>query len=320
MSIELSVIDSLVFKVLMKTCRYDLPSFLRGLWTTMHDAFAARKRTVLITIHKRPAIVNFGYTYPIIVRRYPNFNAPLLALTRVMNEARERLVRLVDVGSAIGDTVLLIQANVGARIEEYVCVDGDPYFFKCLEQNTAFLENIRRFRAQLSKHGDQRSSLVMTNLGTASAVGAAQVATKTLDQLFQENGVGPVDVLKIDVDGYDGEVLGGATRILNTDKPGVIFEWHPTIWAETKTDTKDPFRTLFECGYSRLLWFTNEGFFHGFSESSDVDTIERLEKLCLSRRTNPHLHFDIVALPPDADHLWLDVAELQGWAGRVSPW
>jgi hypothetical protein len=113
------------------------------------------------------------------------------------------------------------------------------------------------------------------------------------------------------VDGFDGEVLAGATRTLKGDKPGVIFEWHPVLYEKTGNDWRTPFEVLKLCGYKTLLWYTNEGHFNHFSGLNDTDMIVKMAALCLGEKAAGILHYDIVALPPDAAERWLSTAELE---------
>jgi FkbM family methyltransferase len=315
-----SKLDTLAYNLLVKTSRLHTKGWRGRFWYRLHEIFAKRSRLITTTIHNRPVVANFGYTYSFTVRQFPNFNAPLLAAVKAMADARKRKIRLVDVGAAIGDTVLLVEANLGNLISEYICVDGNDYFFEFLKANTSHLPNIRLFKQLLADKKALNPNLVMTHLGTASALGSERIQALPLDDLFSSNKVSSVDMLKVDVDGFDGLVLSGAQEILKRDKPGVIFEWHPSIWAETKTDTRLPFNVLESCGYKNLIWFTNEGFFSGFSEVNNSALLNKMEKLCLSRRSNPYLHYDLVALPDDAADYWLDVAELIAWKSKVSPW
>ena len=55
-----------------------------------------------------------------------------------------------------------------------------------------------------------------------------------------------VDVIKIDTDGYDGQVLQGARQVLRTHRPSVVFEWHPILLAAVDQDWATPFEVLVE--------------------------------------------------------------------------
>src|SRR5205823_1181478 len=54
-----------------------------------------------------------------------------------------------------------------------------------------------------------------------------EVQTESLDNLLEENGIGRVDVIKIDVEGAEELVLRGATKTLTANRPVVIFEFNP---------------------------------------------------------------------------------------------
>ena len=51
----------------------------------------------------------------------------------------------------------------------------------------------------------------------------------TLDQFCQQEDLWP-DWLVIDVEGFELQVLQGATRLLQKRKPGIIVEMHPSLW------------------------------------------------------------------------------------------
>lgn len=54
-----------------------------------------------------------------------------------------------------------------------------------------------------------------------------EVNVQALDQVLEENGIGRVDAIKIDVEGAEELVLRGARRCLTTQTPIVIFEFNP---------------------------------------------------------------------------------------------
>jgi hypothetical protein len=136
--------------------------------------------------------------------------------------------------------------------------------------------------------------------------------------VLSSESIGRIDVLKVDVDGFDGEVLAGAMRILKKDRPGVIFEWHPVLYEKTGNSWRAPFEVLDECGYTGLLWYTNEGFFSHFTKVNDFESFEKAALLCLGTKAAGILHYDIVALPRDAANRWLETAELSIQKRRLS--
>src|SRR5262245_50236152 len=129
-------VDTLVFNALIRSswlCRIPLAKQIwRRLWGT------ARKRIhgpVQTTIHGVKVRVNYGYTYPLNMRLYRDLNNPLVELTVQTSLSYERPVVVIDVGAAIGDTVLLLDSNCPSHVAKYVCVEPDAEFSSYLEVN-----------------------------------------------------------------------------------------------------------------------------------------------------------------------------------------
>lgn len=61
--------------------------------------------------------------------------------------------------------------------------------------------------------------------GEASAHRAIDVPARTLDALFGEAGLERLDLLKVDVEGYEWPVLAGAERTIARYRPHVVFEY-----------------------------------------------------------------------------------------------
>jgi FkbM family methyltransferase len=71
----------------------------------------------------------------------------------------------------------------------------------------------------------QHSPSPKNALGSQTAVSVPMV---TLDAYAAENLNGPIDLLKVDVEGYDGYVLRGAARMIEYDKPTLFVELVPS--------------------------------------------------------------------------------------------
>jgi len=290
-----STLDSLVFRLLLATCRRQGRFYVRPWWGRVYSRFTARHRVVNATVHGREVILNFGYIYPITARLYPTYNAPLLELVHEVYQLKKRPIRLVDVGAAIGDTALLVEANCQGMVSEIVCLDGDSESFGYLRTNLASLPKARLIFVQLSRSESYCPALVRAPAGSASAEGIAKVMTASLDEVLQSNDIGPIDVLKIDVDGFDGEVLAGAREILEGNHPSVVFEWHPIYCQRTGNSWHEAFRSLEAAGYSRFIWFDKFGIFSHFMVGYGHASIDATAEFCLAD-IPADWHYDVVAL------------------------
>jgi len=141
------------------------------------------------------------------------------------------------------------------------------------------------------------------------------VQARPLDNVLIPFAGRPMHVIKIDVDGFDGQVMAGASATLAAHKPLVVFEWNPTLFARTSNDIIQPFRFLASNGYSQLVWFDNFGNFSHFSISSqdvedDAECLRALAKFCDENYLRTGYHFDIIALPAGGPYTQNQLAKL----------
>lgn len=148
---------------------------------------------------------------------------------RVISALVEERYRVVDVGANIGYYALLLARLTGPR-GEVICVEPDRENLTELRRNIA-RNQLTHVRALAVAAGDVDSEIHLRPGLNASVTldgsGQEVVAQRRLDSLVTEH----VDVLKIDVEGYEGHVLWGARRILEKDRPRLFVEVHPWMLA-----------------------------------------------------------------------------------------
>lgn len=314
-------VASLVFNAMVRFQGVQDYPFFGRLWNSLWSSACKHLRgPVRTVIHGCTVTVNFGFSYPIVARRYATFNRPLVELVSQAAEAVKRPICLVDVGAAVGDTVLLVDANCSDKVSKYICIDGDKEFFEYLTANVGHRTDVVVVNALLSAEEGVERELVRTHLGTASAQGPATTPSVSLDAVLQHLEAPRIDVLKIDTDGFDGRVLAGASRTLQKDKPNVIFEWHPILCMQTGNDPSEAFEVLCREGYSQFIWFTKFGTFSHFTGGVDAIGLGLLTELCIGGRHEYDWHYDVVALHRDNPLPALYVAELRTSRSRPSQW
>lgn len=145
----------------------------------------------------------------------------------------------VDVGANIGYYLLLLARAVGPG-GSISCFEPEPANLVELERN-ARLNALPGVRIIAAAAGAEDSSVRLRG-GINSAVaadGELRVPLVRLDSVLTT----PVDFLKIDVEGYEGNVLAGAQRIVREDRPHLFLEAHPGSPAPPHT-VADLLRTL----------------------------------------------------------------------------
>jgi hypothetical protein len=156
--------------------------------------------------------------------------------------------------------------------------------------------------------------LVKHHKGTAAAIGEEYAAALPIDALEKVSDCRP-DILKVDVDGFDGEVLAGAVQLLATQHPAVIFEWHPKLIQRTGNRAKRSLEVLAKCGYTRYLWFDNRGMFSHFSGCPGDSLLQMTEEYLLGVNSRRDQHYDIVALAPASPQSDIEIAALRDVKG-----
>jgi FkbM family methyltransferase len=176
---------------------------------------ATRSGTSVTTkIHGTTAQIPADYTYPLICRNFKTFNNPYLELVHQTWLQKKRPLNIIDVGAAIGDTFLLIMQNDPEAVNTIYCVEGSPFFLKYLKENTATFDKAIIIETLLSDKNELIPELISLHSSTASALGNNKVIAQKLDTVLEAAMPPLIDVLKIDVDGFDGKVLAGSVNLL----------------------------------------------------------------------------------------------------------
>jgi FkbM family methyltransferase len=90
----------------------------------------------------------------------------------------------------------------------------------------------------------------LADIGASSTVGTLRVPLTTLDGFAQARGIDQISLLKIDVEGFEPEVLRGSRGLLTARAIDLIlFEYSPRFYRQRGLDPRAPIAVLEECGY-----------------------------------------------------------------------
>lgn len=137
---------------------------------------------------------------------------------------------VIDIGANIGLTSLALSSL--CEEGQVVAIEPVPVTFRLLEKNLSLLPwgNVLEVNKAL---GDKDGSVAMyvneSNLATAFVVseessGNLDIPLTTLDALVTDCGLASVDFIKIDAEGHELDVLGGARNTLEKFRPNVLLE------------------------------------------------------------------------------------------------
>jgi FkbM family methyltransferase len=183
-------------------------------------------------------------------------------------KALKKLVRpgstVLDVGANIGSVTLVLAKLVDQAGRVYAFEPTD-YAIRKLKRNLALnpgvakrviVEQMRltceerregpveiysswKLAGEARRHPKHRGIAQSTQGSTAAS----------LDDYCEKHGIPKVDFIKLDVDGFEGEVLAGAINLLKRDRPSICMELAPYALAERGSSIHQVFGILEACNY-----------------------------------------------------------------------
>jgi FkbM family methyltransferase len=159
----------------------------------------------------------------------------------------------VDAGAHVGIWTRLMAKDFSGVL----AFEPNAENFACLERNASALSNVLTARAALGASSDTAAQVlpVNGNSGMWHLVPGTDFEIQPLDSYQLTD----VDLLKIDVEGFEGQVLLGARQTIVASKPVVVFEdngvgakYYGAAWV-------DPKPVLKSLGYKlRFHWRKDE--------------------------------------------------------------
>lgn len=175
--------------------------------------------------------------------------------------ATEPIRMIVDAGANHGQTAIrFARAFPEATIHSFEPV---PRSYALLQRATAALGHVHAHacalgdeqgHVRMSLNGDDRTNTI---LGAESAVDHVRVPVDTLDAVAVRLGLPQVDLLKIDVEGFELQVLRGAATLLRDARIRYVYaECYLGSEDESPhTDFFDLHRVLHEAGFCFVAYY-----------------------------------------------------------------
>lgn len=207
-------------------------------------------------------------------------------------EAKERLYSLVnksdiviDVGANIGETTLNFAKLVGSNGVVY-SFEPDPINYKTLEYNLS-LNHFRNitlnklglgnqngtYKIQTFDNNNKGMNRIINN--TSPAKNYRQIIVTTLNEYVKSNNIKKVDLIKIDVEGFELNVLKGSSEVLQRFSPKLFIELDDSNLKEQGSSAKELIKLLSDYNYTIVN-----------AENNNIVTINNTFESC---------HYDIIA-------------------------
>lgn len=169
-----------------------------------------------------------------------------------------------DVGANIGAHTLLLSQLVGATGKVFAFEPTDYAFNKLrdnLNLNRNLANRVQVEQAFLCRSSDEKppaqiySSWPLNDQGgnhplhQGIAKDTSNAQAFSIDDYIHKNSLGKVDLIKLDVDGYECDVLNGAANTLKNLRPKVIIEIAPYVLQEHGHSVDDLLSIFERYGY-----------------------------------------------------------------------
>ena len=163
----------------------------------------------------------------------------------MIKELKQNMV-CVDLGSNIG-YYAVIESNIIGESGKIFAIEPSPVNFPILKLN---LENQKKnnFLAYNIAIGDKNedmefiisaksnwSKIRMNNEKINPEDKIIKIPVKTLDSFVQENDIEKIDILRMDVEGFEYNIIVGANNVLEKYKPKIFVEIHKMYLGKEKT-------------------------------------------------------------------------------------
>lgn len=210
--------------------------------STMHDMRSLAKAALSIAANIAALFVRFSFPkkydwrwkWRMLSGRYEP------ETTRLLKRIIRRGMVVVDAGAHIGYFTRLFSRRVGSRGQVFA-FEPDEENLRHLRNNVARMSNVEINTDALSSkvgtisfyHVEGSTGCHTTIANNAPGTPARQVRATTLDAFVENNSIGKVDLIKMDIEGGEWDALEGMERTLRKDSPFVVCEYNPSALAHS---------------------------------------------------------------------------------------
>ena len=165
-----------------------------------------------------------------------------------------------------GDVVVDVGANIGQHslfMSQFVGETGSVYSFEPLQSNTDSikkslkLNNSQNVTVETMAVGEEDTEVKMFVPETSNDRSSRELIGMTtenfekvkmtkLDTYFADT---KINFVKIDTEGFESEVISGASDIIAKHKPKILLEYAPKFYEARKVDSNDLLSTLIKHDY-----------------------------------------------------------------------
>ena len=236
-------------------------------------------------IGKKYLQMRMSHKLPFYYSEFLFYDRALPRICKDINQIDGYLM-VVDIGANIGDSVSLITDEVQGS---FLCIEGNKEYLPFLKANTRDLKESKIVieESYCSEDDINNKNYKVEKInGTAKIVSTSEnsfmphLEFNTLNSIIKRHSsFDKVNVVKIDVDGFEINVLNGGEEFLQDMTPVLYFEFSPELYLNHNQDPLYIFEFLNSNGYDKVLMYDNFGMPVEIINTSDKTKIKALLNL-----------------------------------------
>lgn len=187
-------------------------------------------------------------------------------ITNLLSSLLDASSTVVDVGANVG--IHTISMARLAPAGEVLAFEPHPVTVERLRANLTLneVDNVRVFQVALldeqrevSLYDSEGSNRGMATLHSYEGWSETTVPGITLDEVVTTEGIPAIDLIKVDVEGYESQVIAGASAVLARDRPSLIFEYVDWAWRNCGYTLGQTMERLRSIGYEQFYLIERNG-------------------------------------------------------------
>jgi FkbM family methyltransferase len=187
-------------------------------------------------------------------------------ITNLLSSLLDQDSTVVDVGANVGIHTLSMARLAPAG--KVLAFEPHPVTVERLRANLSLneVDNVRVFQVALldeqrevSLYDSEGSNRGMATLHSYEGWTEMTVPGVTLDEVVRKEGIPTIDLIKIDVEGYESQVIAGASAVLARDRPSLIFEYVDWAWRNCGYTLDQTMERLRSIGYDQFYLVERNG-------------------------------------------------------------
>ena len=245
-------------------------------------------------IHGKLIQLPLSHGLPELLALYPHYDRLPGRLCEYLYN-KNSCLRCIDVGANIGDSIAALYKHDNSG---FLAIEPNPKFYRYLNTNWGRDNSVTTLQTICSSLSARDTFTIHESHSSTSSLlhhkDGLSMQAQSLDDIVAERPIfSNCDLLKIDTDGHDCQVIGGAKKVISQNRPAILLECDAFANTHYVDDYLQMLSYLKDVGYNSLLLYDNYGYLVG---KHSLDGLFYFINLLFYQLTKVSFYFDVLLL------------------------